>query len=287
MDVAVLGMGRMGRAVAGRLLDGGHSVVVWNRSKGKADELLSAGAREGGSIADAVEGAEVVVTSLPNDDAVRDVALGDGGIRSAIGSDAVYADASTVSPALSEELAAAFPQFVAMPILGPPTAVESGNATYLAGGGPAVVARLEPLLATLSETVHRYATPARAGSAKLASNLMLLAEVAALAEAIAVARAGGLSDDQVRELLGQSPMLAPGVKNRFEGVLTGELEPWWSTELGAKDAGLAVEAAGRAGVKLPLAQRVEELYGAVAAAGSGDDDIIAVALRYRSPGRPA
>ena len=287
MDVAVLGMGRMGRAVARRLLDGGHSVVVWNRSKGRADELLSAGAGQAGSIADAVEGAEVVVTSLANDDAVREVALGDGGIRSAIGSDAVYADASTVSPALSEELAAAFPQFVAMPILGAPTAVENGNATYLAGGGPAVVARLEPLLATLSETVHRYDTPGRAGSAKLASNLMLLAGVAALAEAIAVARAGGLSDDQVRELLGQSPMLPPGVKNRFEGVLTGELEPWWSTELGAKDAGLAVEAARRAGVDLPLAQRVEELYGAVAAAASGDDDIIAVARRYRSPGRPA
>jgi 3-hydroxyisobutyrate dehydrogenase len=110
---------------------------------------------------------------------------------------------------------------------------------------------------------------------------MLLAEVVALAEAIAVARSGGLSDEEIRELVGQSPMLAPGVKNRFEGVLTGDQEPWWSTALGGKDAGLAVEAAQTAGIDLPLAQKVEALYREAAAAGDGDDDIVAVANRYR------
>ena len=118
-----------------------------------------------------------MVTSLTNDDAVRDVALGDQGVRAAIRPDAVYADASTVSPDMSEQLAASFPQFVAMPILGAPAAVEAGKATYLAGGDPAVVARLEPMLVTLSDTVRRYDTAAKAGSAKLASNLMLLAAV--------------------------------------------------------------------------------------------------------------
>jgi len=281
MDIAVLGMGRMGRAVAGRLLGGGHSVVVWNRSKGRADDVVAAGAREAGSVVDAVDGAEIVVTSLTNDDAVRDVALGDQGVRAAIRPDAVYADASTVSPDMSEQLAASFPQFVAMPILGAPAAVEAGKATYLAGGDPAVVARLEPMLVTLSDTVRRYDTAAKAGSAKLASNLMLLAAVAGLAEAMAVARSGGLTDDQLRELLGQSAMLAPGLKNRFEGVLTGDIDPWWSTALGAKDAGLAVEAAKAAGVDLPLARLLEELYRDAAGAGGGDDDIVAVAARYR------
>jgi 3-hydroxyisobutyrate dehydrogenase len=280
MDIAVLGMGRMGQAVAKRLLGGGHSVVVWNRSPGKAGDVVAAGAKEAGSVTEAVDGAEVVITSLSNDDAVESVALGDGGVRSVIGADAVYADASTVSPATSERLAAAFPRFVALPILAPPAGVEDGTATYLAGGDPAVVARLDPVLATLTDTVRRYDTPAKAGHAKLASNLMLLVEVAALAEAISVARSGGLTDEEIRALLGGSPMLPAGVKNRFEGVLTGEMEGWWTTALGAKDAGLAAGAARAAGVELPLAELVEALYRQAAP----DEDIIAVASRYRSGG---
>jgi 3-hydroxyisobutyrate dehydrogenase-like beta-hydroxyacid dehydrogenase len=284
MDIAVLGMGRMGQALAKRLLGGGHRVVVWNRTPGRAEEVVAAGATEAGSVAEAVKAAGAVITSLTADEAVRAVALGEGGVRAALGAEAVYADASTVSPAMSEELAAAFRRFVAMPILGPPAGVESGQAVYLAGGDPAAVERLEPVLAALSETVRRYDTAGKAMSAKLASNLLLLAGVAALAEAFAVARSGGVTDEQIRELLGGSAMVAPGVRNRFEGVLAGDMEPWWSTALGAKDARLAAEAAAGAGVELPLARTVAGLYDEVATAGAEDEDIVAVARRY-VPGR--
>jgi hypothetical protein len=77
MDVAVLGMGRMGRALAGRMLEGGHQVTVWNRSKGRAGDVVSAGAREARSVADAVVGVDVAITMLANDDAVRAVASGE------------------------------------------------------------------------------------------------------------------------------------------------------------------------------------------------------------------
>jgi len=81
MDIAVLGMGRMGQALAKRLLGGGHRVTVWNRTPGKAEEALAAGATEVGSVAEAVKGVEVVITSLSADEAVRAVALGEGGVR--------------------------------------------------------------------------------------------------------------------------------------------------------------------------------------------------------------
>src|SRR5690349_988431 len=127
MDIAVLGMGHMGRALAARLLESGHQVVVWNRSKGRADEIVSAGAREAPTVADTVRGVGVVITMLANDDAVRGVAFGD--LRSSIGDDTLYVDCSTVSPPLSGELAAAFPgRFVAMPVLGSPAAVQAGQA---------------------------------------------------------------------------------------------------------------------------------------------------------------
>src|SRR5207248_5618735 len=122
--------------------------------------------------------------------------------RSAIGPEAVYADASTVSPFLAEALAAEFDRFVAMPILGAPAAVEAGEATYLIGGDPAMANRLKPVMDALSQRVQRYDTPRKAVGGKLANNLMLLAEVAALAEAVAVGRAGGLTDDELRRLLG-------------------------------------------------------------------------------------
>jgi 3-hydroxyisobutyrate dehydrogenase-like beta-hydroxyacid dehydrogenase len=96
-------------------------------------------------------------------------------------------------------------------------------------------------------------------------------QVVALAESFAVGRSGGLSDDQLRELLCNSPLVAPGLNNRFEGVLTGTQEGWWTAALGAKDAGLAIEIVRRAGVDLPAAQVVQRLYQKAAEAGNGDD----------------
>lgn len=285
MDVAVLGMGRMGRALAARLLEGGHRVAVWNRSPGKADDVVSAGAREAGSVAAAAEGVDVALTMLANDDAVRAVALGE--LPSALGEHASYVDCSTVSPALSAELTTAFPaRFAALPVLGGPAAVRSGQATYLVGGEGSVLERIEPLLASLSSKVRRYDTAPLAMTAKLATNLLLLSEIVALAESFAVGRSGGLSDDQLRELLGGNPMVA-GLMNRFEGVLSGSQEGWWTTVLGAKDAGLAVDIARVAGVELPAAQVVQKLYGTAAASGLDDADIAAVTRLYRDPATAA
>ena len=131
MDVAVLGMGRMGQAIAGRLLEGGHRVTVWNRTKGKAGKIVSAGASEAQSVADAVEGVDVAVTMLANDDAVRAVAFGE--LRSSIGDQTVYVDCSTVSPKLSGELAEAFQtRFLAVPVIGSPAAVSASTARMIA-----------------------------------------------------------------------------------------------------------------------------------------------------------
>lgn len=280
MDIAVLGMGRMGRALAGRLLECGHQVAVWNRSKGKAAEIVSAGGREADSVADAVDGVDVTITMLANDDAVRDVALGE--LRSSIADKTIYVDCSTVSPALSGELAEAFlARFLAVPVIGSPLAVRAGQAVYLAGGNGGLVDRLSPVLSSLPSTVRRYETAPLALAAKLTNNLLLLSQVIALAESFAVGRSGGLTDDQLRELLGSSSLVAPGLKNRFEGVLAGSQEGWWSTVLGAKDAGLAIDIARGADVELPGATVMQQLYEKAAASGLGDADIAAVTQLYR------
>jgi 3-hydroxyisobutyrate dehydrogenase-like beta-hydroxyacid dehydrogenase len=281
MRIAVLGLGRMGQAVAGRIIDCGHELVVWNRTPGKATELVARGARQADSVASAVSDVDVAMTSLANDDVVRQVACGDNGIRSSIGDDAVYADLSTISPGLSAELDHAFPRFAAVPILGSPVAVAAGQAVYLLGAAPPVTKALEPVVLCLSDKVRRYDSPPLASTAKLAVNLLLLDGLVALAESVTVGRSGGLSDDQLRELLGDSPMVAPGLKNRFEGVLTGSQDPWWTTVLGAKDAGLAVGVVVGHGGQLALTDTARQLYLKAASLGFADADIAAVANLYR------
>ncbi len=217
MNLAVLGMGRMGQALAARLLDLGNDVTIWNRTAGRAPDLVERGAKEASSVAEAVADVDLAITVLANDDAVKAVALGEGGIRSALAEGAVYVDASTVAPATSEELAKGFERFAAMPVLGPPPQVAAGKAVFLIGasdGAREVVGHLFPGLA---EKTIAYDRPSAAAVAKLTVNLLLLDGIAALAEAVAGGRAGGLSDDQLRELLGDSPMVAPGIKDSLRG----------------------------------------------------------------------
>jgi 3-hydroxyisobutyrate dehydrogenase len=233
----------------------------------------------GDTVAEAVKDQEVVITSLANDEAVRSVALGDDGIRTALADGAVYLDASTVSPSLSAELAGCFPRYAAMPIMGSPDAVRAGEAVYLIGGDPTVIESVQPLLAALSRTVRRYEAAPLASTAKLAVNLLLLDGVVALAEAMAVGRSGGLSDEQLSSLLRDSPMVAPGLKNRFDGVLYGHQEPWWSARLGAKDAGLAVTLVETTGGALRATAAARDLYDQVPDPDS--QDIADVAQLYR------
>jgi 3-hydroxyisobutyrate dehydrogenase len=277
-------MGRMGRALAERLLDGGHDVSIWNRSQADTTSLTAAGARRASSPVDAAGGADVVMTSLRDDAAVHQVVLGDGGLCAVIGNDAVLVDCSTVSPATSDELEAKCKRFVALPILGPPDAVRSGKATYLAGGHPGAIDAIQPVLTSLSSSVRRYGAVRLAACAKLASNLLLLVGIVGLAEAFAVGRAGGLTDDQLRELFGQSPLVAPALANRFEAVLAGATDGWWTVALGAKDAGLAVGVAEAAHVAVPVTADVRDLFASAAASGLADADIAAIAQRYRRAG---
>ncbi|MEV5651179.1 NAD(P)-dependent oxidoreductase [Nocardia sp. NPDC052254] len=279
MHICVLGMGQMGRALAGRLLDGGHRVTVWNRTKGRVGELESAGAVEAATVADAVCGADTVLTMLADDIAVTSVAFGE--LRSAIAADTPYLDCSTVSPALGAALADAFgTRFLSLPIIGAPAAVASGNAILLAGGEAELIDRLTPLLGDLSGRIRRYDSAALALTAKVTTNFLLLSGVVALAEAFAVGRSGGLGDEQLRELLGEAPVVAPALANRFDAVLAASPQGWWTTVLGAKDAGLALDIAATAEVELPVAQVVRDRYDTAAGRDPGAD-ISAVAALYR------
>lgn len=271
----------MGQAAALRLLDAGHEVFVWNRTLGRTREVVDAGGHAPPGIEETVDRAELVLSVLSDDDAVRALMFDDHGVAKLL-DERLYVDASTVSPSMSDELAEKIPRYVAMPIAGAPSTVREGKSVCLVGGPAELVTEAEPLFNALSASQLRYPSAAQAAVAKIANNNLLLVGLATLAESIAIGRAGGLSDDQLRELFEGSAMLASGIRNRLDAVLTGDGPTWWTIDLGVKDAGLAVQASRTGAARLPLTLAACERYEAVAARGLGEQDIAAVGRLYQS-----
>jgi 3-hydroxyisobutyrate dehydrogenase-like beta-hydroxyacid dehydrogenase len=280
MRISVLGMGNMGRAVAGRLLDHDHRVTVWNRSPGKAGGLTARGALEVATPAEALAGTDAAVLLVRDDDAVREVLGGlDGG-----GTGTLVCNCTTVSPGLTAELAARLPSFVAAPILGAPQAVEAGHATYVVAGPLAATERLEAMWPALTDTVIRVGeAPERAAVVKVVSNHLLLTGLVALSEAVGVAQAAGIDDELLSGLLSSSPLVAPGLRNRLELLLGGDHDGWFAMPLGAKDLGLFVELGRAHGVDPELAGRARDRFLEAVGAGWEEADVAGVVELLRGP----
>ncbi|HEX2034685.1 MAG TPA: NAD(P)-dependent oxidoreductase [Chloroflexota bacterium] len=287
MQLTVIGLGRMGQAIAGRLLDKGHGVTVWNRTPGREAALVARGARPAPSTAAAVAGAEVVITSLSDDAAVLEVCLGEGGIVAALGEAAILVDMSTVSPRTSRQLAEAVPgsRFVDAPVLAGPQAIQAGQGQLLLGGPPDLVARLDPLWQDLTALRVRCGPTGSGSTMKLLSNLVLIGGIALLAEAVATGQAAGLPTEVIRQVFEQSPLLGPGLRNRLEDILTGDHSGWFSVSLAEKDVRLAVELGAAGGLTLALGPQVQELLARTAAAGRAEQDIGAVVEVIRTEGK--
>ncbi len=285
MQLAVLGMGRMGHALAERLLSGGHAVTVWNRGAHKADDLLAKGAQAAATPAEAAAGAEAAFTSLADDDAVRTVVTGPQGVAAGL-RDGVLIDASTVSPETTAPIRDAVAgRFLASPVLGSPAAVLAGEATYLIGGPGELYERVQPAFATLADEGHRRYVGEDATMAttlKLLSNYLLMSGLATLAEAVAAAQAAGVPDDLIRDYFGRLPLVAPALRNRLDDIISGDHQGWFSTRLGAKDLRLADDLARSHGLRLPLAEAVKQRFEAAAAEGWADADIAAVVELVRN-----
>lgn len=278
MRIAILGMGRMGRAMALRLASQGHEITIWNRTPGRAGEVTAAGAREVSSIAQAGSAAEVVLISVADDRAVREVVLEPSGLLAA-GPTAMIVNASTVSSVTTRELRARIPlgQLVVSPVLGSPQAVAAGTAMWLLGGERDTVEQLDSMWEALSDRwLYCGPDPGIAITLKLIHNYLLMAGVAVLAEGVAVGQAAGVDAELLREFLGTIPMVASGLHNRLEDVLTGDHQGWFTTRLGAKDVHLFEDAAAAAGLRLPIADLVHARYAEAADAGWEAADLGAV-----------
>ena len=204
-QVAFIGLGRMGHGMAGRYLDGGFTVAVWNRSKAKAEDLIARGARWAASPADAADGADAIVTMVADDEASHAVWLGKDGVVRAAKAGALAIECSTVSYGHALELARELRRsglvYIDCPVTGLPEAAASGNLTLLVGAEPADLERARPYLTPLSTTIRHFGVVGNGTVYKLINNLMGAIQIAGIAEGLAIAEQAGLDMKLVLEAI--------------------------------------------------------------------------------------
>jgi 3-hydroxyisobutyrate dehydrogenase len=291
--VAFIGLGRMGRGMAGRLVAAGHDVVVHNRTREKAAAVVGAGARWAGSPRAAADGAEAVLVMVSDDAASRAVWLGPDGVLAGDPRPAAFAiECSTLSRDWVLELAAAARgrglRYLDCPVTGLPEAAADGRLTLLVGGDQADVEAAGPLLLPLAVDRLHFG-PAGAGTAyKLVINLMGAVQIAAAAEGLAVAERAGLDLDQVAAAIASGQAASPQVVRNTRRMAAGDhdRDVVFSGHLRRKDAAYGVRLAQQLGVGAPFGEAALAGPDALVAAGLGDQNessVIEVARQARPP----
>jgi len=282
-SVGLIGLGNMGSAFAERLLDAGYDLVVHNRTPEKAQPLADRGAAVAGSVAELAGGADVVLSSLADDEALESVAAE---VVDAARPGAVLVDASTVSPDASEGVAALAEQasllYVRAPVSGNPGVVRAGNAAFIVSGPPVALDRVEPVLRAIGPTIHVVGDAEEARVVKLAINLVIAGLAQLMAEALVLGEAWGVSRAALLDTMGSSAAGAPFVKYKTEPLLRDDYSATFTTNLVAKDIDLVLDAAEVEGVRLPLAEDLTALVRSAIEAGYGNDDFMALFLHLRS-----
>ena len=290
MRIAVIGTGMMGERMAGRLLDAGHDVRVFNRTREKTVALAARGATVAGTPRAAAETADVALTMLSDPDVVRSAAFGEDGLVSGLPMGRLWIDMSTVAPEDSREFAAkARSRGIAMidaPVSGSLGAAERGLLVVVAGGAVEDVAAARPVLDVLGRaTVHLG--PSGAGSAaKLAINTFLCGSMVAAVEALRLGTAEGVDGAQLIDALARTEILPKWTVGKLERLRDGDTRPGFDLALAEKDLRLVAETAAADGIELPLAAAVRDLYGAALAAGMAGRDFSAVGMAAPGSGEP-
>lgn len=287
MDIAVIGLGQMGSAIARNILKAGHRLTVWNRSPGKAEALVAEGARLAATPREAADRADIVVTMLANDAALEAVTFGEQGILAAGGS-AVHVSMSTVAPALAERLDAAHRAagrpFVSAPVFGRPDVAAAAQLNICVAGPADAVAACAPLFEAIGQRSFVIGeAPAMANTVKICGNFMILGAVEALAEASALAEKRGVPRAAFIEVMTSTLFGARAYQVYGDIIAHDRYRPaGFAAPLGLKDMNLVAGAANDARVPMPLLGVIRDhLLAAIGREGE-DVDWSALALAVRA-----
>lgn len=281
MKVGFIGIGRMGIGMAGRLLQAGHELTVYNRTPDKAKPLVALGAKPAAKISEACRG-DVAITMLADDEAVESVVFGEGGILQSLGKDAIHVSMSTISVALSEKLTAAHERagqrFVSATVFGRPDAAAAGKLFVITAGAQDVLGMCAPLFEAMGQkTFHMGDEPKAANLVKLSGNFLLASTIEAFGEAMALISKGGIDKHRYLELLTSTLFTGPVFTNYGALVAERKFEPaGFAAKLGEKDIRLALAAAQDLRAPMPLASLLHDRFLTLLARGGEDLDWSAI-----------
>jgi 3-hydroxyisobutyrate dehydrogenase len=276
-NVAFIGLGRMGHGMAGRYLDNGFTVAVWNRSKAKAEDLIARGARWATSPEDAAIDADAVVTMVADDEASREVWLTKDGAAATMKAGTLAIECSTVSYKHALEMAQVLRErgliYIDSPVTGLPDAAAAGKLTLLVGADPADLERALPYLAPLSSTIRHFGAVGTGTVYKLINNLMGAIQIAGIAEGLAIAEQAGLDMTLVLEAVESGVAASPQVIRHSRRMVARNFSgATFTAALRHKDAAYAVELAESLLADVPLLGRAAVEAYAKAKAHAPDDD---------------
>jgi 3-hydroxyisobutyrate dehydrogenase-like beta-hydroxyacid dehydrogenase len=278
--VGFVGLGVMGGRIARRLLQAGHRVTGYNRTRAKAEWLLAEGMRPADSPRAAVEASDITFSMVTGTAALRAVTDGPDGVLAGLGPGKVYVDMSTVSPSASRELAGKVAErgaaMLDAPVSGSVVTLEEGRLSIMVGGDREVVDRVLPVLRDIGPTVTHVGPGGLAVLMKIATNLSLAVQMVAFSEGVLLAEKAGIPRETAVEVLLHSVIASPMVRYRGPFVLKQPEEAWFDVDMMQKDLLLALEAGRELDVALPTTAVSNQLLTAARAMGLQERDFATV-----------
>jgi len=273
LPVGFIGLGIMGRPMAGHILRAGFPLTVFNRTSGRADELAAAGARIADSPAAVASAADVVVVMVTDSADVEEVIAGPSGILSAARKGAVVVDMSTIAPAterrLAERLRERGADLVDAPVSGGDVGAKNATLAIMAGGDAAALERARPVLQCLGKSITHCGPVGSGQLAKLCNQILVSVTLLGVSEAITFARKSGLDPEVMLRAVGGGAAASWQLANLGPRILNDDVAPGFMVDLMQKDLRLVEEAGAEAGTPLPATSLVRQLFRAAQARGEG------------------
>jgi 2-hydroxy-3-oxopropionate reductase len=282
-NIGFIGLGVMGKPMAGHLIKAGHKLTVHNRSRGAVDELVGAGATAAASPAEVAKASSVVITMLPDTPDVERVLTGPDGVLSALQKGTIVIYMSSISPVATERLATLVSEkggsMIDAPVSGGEIGAINAQLSIMCGGDEAAFNRVKPILASMGnpEKIIHIGRSGAGQICKVCNQIAIGGALSGVSEAFALAKKTGVDAAKVRQALLGGFAASRVLDVHGERMLTGNYKPGFRTKLYQKDLRLANEAAGANGVSIPGTAVVTQHVNALVASGGGDMDYAAIA----------
>lgn len=283
--IALLGLGLMGSGMAGRLLDAGYALTVYNRTTVKAQPLIERGAKLAKTPAEAASEAAIILSMLADDDVCRKVWLGKDGALTGAPEGSTLVESSTVTVSWIEELGRAARErnldLIDAPVTGSRMQAAAGQLLFLAGGSAETIDKIRPMLKTMSRGIVHLGPVGSGARMKLINNFLCAVQVASLGEAMSLIERSELNPEQAVSILSGGAPGSPIVKTMSAHMLAREYEPNFAVKLMTKDLRYAMGEARQRSQTLTTAEPSLSLFEKAIAAGYGEQDVSSVVEQFR------